>query len=85
MTWHDVPTDKNPADLGSRGGDITKNEVWERGPSWLADRTKWPQEIPLEPSPGATKESKCVRKAQALAPSSLNQDEFDKLLETYQL
>ena len=86
VTWHHVPTDQNPTDIGSCGGDITgHHELWERGPSWLAGRTKWPPEIPLEPNPGATEESKCVRKVQALATSNPNQDKFDKLLETYQL
>ena len=30
VKWHYVPTDQNPADLGSRGGQLT--EMWHNGP-----------------------------------------------------
>ena len=85
VTWHHVPTDQNPADLGSRGGDITTNELWQHGPSWLSDKAKWPPEITLKASRETTEESKCARRVQALATSSPNQDDFDKLLESYQV
>ena len=28
LMWHYVPTSENPADLGSRGGSVTKAELW---------------------------------------------------------
>ena len=30
-TWHRVPTSENPADLGSKGGDVVKNQLWREG------------------------------------------------------
>lgn len=30
VTWHYVPTDTNPADIGSRGGQLTT--LWLKGP-----------------------------------------------------
>ena len=50
VIWHHVTTDQNPADLGSRGGYVTNSELWQHGPSWLSDKTKWPPEIALKPS-----------------------------------
>ena len=40
IQWRHVPTQDNPADLGSRGGKTT--ELWWKGPEWLSDREKWP-------------------------------------------
>ena len=30
--WHHVPTEDNPADIGSRGGSTVSNELWTNGP-----------------------------------------------------
>ena len=84
VLWHHVATDQNPADLGSRGGCVTNNELWQHGPSWLSDKTKWPPEIALQPSQETTEESKHIRQ-QALSTASPQRDEFDELLESYRL
>ena len=49
-----------PADLGSRGGCVTKAELWWRGPEWLADPTNWPPDIVTQ----ATQESQSERKVE---------------------
>ena len=79
VIWHHVTTDQNLADLGSRGGDVTNNELWQHGPSWLRDKAKWPPEIVLKPSQETTEESKHVRKVQALTTASPQRNEFDEL------
>ena len=33
VEWHHISTDQNPADLGSRRGQLT--EMWFNGPRWL--------------------------------------------------
>jgi hypothetical protein len=45
--WRYVPTDLNPADIGSRGssiGDLTMSSLWLEGPSFLRlPKSSWPQ------------------------------------------
>ena len=36
IQWHHVPTEDNPADLGSRGSKCVKNLLWRNGLNWLA-------------------------------------------------
>ncbi|XP_046841821.1 uncharacterized protein LOC124435934 [Xenia sp. Carnegie-2017] len=35
IEWRYVPTDQNPADVGSRGGTVKENKLWLNGPHWL--------------------------------------------------
>ena len=42
--WRHKPTAENLADLGSRGGSVTKAELWWRGPKWLSNPNKWPSD-----------------------------------------
>ena len=65
VIWHHVTTDQNPADLGSRGGYVTNNELWQHGTSWLSDKTRWPPEIALQSSQETTEGSKPIRQVQA--------------------
>ena len=60
LMWRYVPTSENPADLRSRGGSVTKAELWWRGPAWLADPKNWPTDIVTH----ATQESQAERKVQ---------------------
>ena len=85
VIWHHVTTDQNPADLGSRGGYVTNNELWQHGPSWLSDKTRWPPEIALQSTQETTEGSKHIRQVQAWSTASPQRDEFDELLESYRL
>jgi hypothetical protein len=40
-----VPSQDNPADLGSRGGQVTGNLMWLKGPPWLTYQSEWPRDI----------------------------------------
>jgi hypothetical protein len=45
-TWKYCPTAANPADILSRGTDIDdfrKKELWFKGPTWITNRSKWPE------------------------------------------
>ncbi|XP_075157820.1 uncharacterized protein LOC142231087 [Haematobia irritans] len=46
-TWRHVPTNENPADLGTRGctaSELSTNSLWWHGPEWLFKSAKfWPK------------------------------------------
>ena len=45
LKWHHVPTSDNPSDQGSRGAEPRKlGELWFKGPIWLSNPDKWPQQ-----------------------------------------
>ena len=87
LEWHHVPTTQNPADLGSQGGNVVDNKLWQHGPEWLSDKTKWPPEVIFKASTESDKEIKGERRSQALLTSSENTETnvFDSLLERYPL
>ena len=43
--WNYCPTGENPADLLTRGmsSAALSTSLWTNGPSWLSDKSKWPQ------------------------------------------
>ena len=86
IQWHHVPTEDNPADLGSRGGKCTQNQLWQNGPDWLADPNKWPPNVVLEPSPESSAEAKTVRNIFTTTTATMRgADEFDELLQAHAL
>ena len=42
ITWRHVPSQENPADVASRGGDVVFSGLWWNGPDWISDRERWP-------------------------------------------
>ena len=57
IEWRYVPTQQNPADIGSRGCKGNKiQELWTRGPSWLDQSKLWPEKIEINASEGNLKQ-----------------------------
>jgi hypothetical protein len=83
ITWHQVPTTDNPADVGSRGGNAVNNELWQNGPLWLSRQSEWPPDARLEPSPETQAEAKAIK--EILATVTPEADIFDQLLDKHQL
>ena len=51
IQWRYVPTTSNPADVGSRGGNITTmSNHWLTGPEWLSKKKSWSDYIVIKPS-----------------------------------
>ncbi|MCP4480546.1 MAG: hypothetical protein GY818_20870, partial [Planctomycetaceae bacterium] len=51
--WGHTPSQENPADLVSRGcsaQSVRDSTLWEKGPTWLADQSTWPQWPKPQPS-----------------------------------
>ena len=46
-----VPTKQNPVNIGSRGSPLSKiPDIWWKGPSWIAENNKWPDQPILSKS-----------------------------------
>ena len=62
IEWHYVPTEENPADIGSRGGSSANNVLWTNGPEWLSDPEKWPTPIVIGSSSESNAEAKVTKR-----------------------
>ena len=83
ITWRHVPTDQNPADLGSRGGNVSSAVLWINGPSWLSFPNQWPTNVDIGPSPESSAEAK--EQKEVLAMALPKKDEFTELMEKHNL
>ena len=83
--WRHVPSDQNPADLGSRGGSVVASTLWWNGPGWLQDRCEWPSNPVTTASVESAAESKIVREVLAAVTLEQKPDELDQLLELHDL
>ena len=61
IRWRHVPTEENPADLASRGGDVQHKELWWSGPEWMANPENWPQDIVSQSSAESQAETRVTR------------------------
>ena len=82
ISWKYCPTDKNIADLGSRGVSLDKMEKgnWFIGPEWLQHDDEWPEQPTLACSTEVSKEEKPLRVVVASVKEH-KPDEWDQLLE----
>ena len=83
IKWRHVPTDQNPADLGSRGGSVQNKKLWWDGPSWLSSQETWPEDITSVPTKESNAEAKIIKRV--LAVSIKNTDEIDQILNKHDL
>ena len=73
--WRHVPMSENPADLASRGGDLTP--LWWNGPGWLFDRSKWPEYLVTSPTITSEAEAKVVREVAAMIQDQPSPDQLE--------
>lgn len=85
LQWRHVPSEENPADVGSRGGDTSKlTTLWWLGPNWLSQPEDWPPDIVTNTTEeSAAEEAKITRELFALAVE--NPFTLDELLEKHEL
>ena len=82
ISYKYCPTDKNIAELGSRGASVDRMEKgdWLTGPEWLQHEEKWPEQPTLACSTEAGEEEKLMKEIVASAGEH-KPDEWDQLLE----
>ena len=83
IQWRHVPTDQNPADLGSRGGSVENKHMWWNGPEWIKTPEIWPANITLAPTKESNAEAKVIK--QVLAVSLETTNVLDQLLMKHDL
>ena len=82
-----MPTTDNPADLASRGGQVTNTELWWNGPTWLRDPEMWPENPVTMKTQASEEEAKVIREVLSLANDQPKQERnaFVELLERHDL
>ena len=81
VIWRHVGTSENPADLGSRAGQVLNHPSWCNGPKWLNNKACWPPDIVTKASDESMAEVKATREVFAVAIATT--DELDTLLEKF--
>ena len=84
VKWRYCPSEKNVADLRSRGASLEKLEEgnWFEGPSWLLDEENWPEQPTLKSSKKSSEEAKPMKEIVAFSKENeVLTDEWDSLLE----
>ena len=86
ITWKHVPTNENPADIGTRG--VYGNQIpnlWWNGPTWLQNRDQWPLQPIIKAKEQTKKEAKKVKTVLAANIKLFEADKFETLLEKHNL
>ena len=81
VVWHHVRTSDNPADVGSRSGEVSNHALWWNGLEWLSDKVCWPPDIVTSASQESLAEAKVKRDLLAVAVTATG--ELDDLLEKF--
>jgi uncharacterized protein YoxC len=84
IQWRYVNTKENPADLGSRGGNVTEAaQLWLSGPEWLSKQERWPDDVTTMSTDQSRAELKPVKEILVVAVDE--KSPFDELLEKHEL
>ena len=81
VIWRHVGTTANPADIGSRSGEVSNHPLWWNGPQWLQHKARWPPDIVPNACQETLTEAKATRDVFAVAMAET--DELDTLLEKF--
>ena len=74
IQWHYVGTDKNPADIGSRGCNANKlPKTWLEGPTWLQNKDNWSKQKEIVPTKESEEEAKLLKEVFYTAKVDENQ------------
>ena len=80
IQWRYVPTNLNPADIASRGGNKESiGQMWSQGPLWLSDHKSWPADIQVNASGESEKEAKAVKEVLTVSIEE-EKSSLDKIL-----
>ena len=82
ITWRHVPTNKNPADIRSRG--VYENQIpssWWNGPNWLQNRDQRSLQPIIKANEETEKEAKKIKSVLAANIKLFEADKFHTLLE----
>ncbi|XP_068750783.1 uncharacterized protein [Montipora capricornis] len=85
ITCRHVLTQENPADLGSRGRQVTDNPLWWKGPQWLTRKEEWPPDLvtSASDSPETMAEAKATRDLFAMTVAATATDGLYALLDEF--
>ena len=79
INWRHVRTNDNAADIGSRGEMSEPSMIqWLNRPSWLSEKSHWPDETSIASSAESEKEAKLTK--DVLAVSAIEENQLDTLL-----
>ena len=81
VMWRHVGTTANPADIGSRSGEVSNHPLWWNGPQWLQHKARWPPDIVPNACQETLAEAKATRDVFAVAIAET--DELDTLFEKF--
>ena len=83
IQWRHVKSEDNPADLGSRGGQVDVSaDLWWQGPEWLTKPDCWLPDIVTRPTLETRIEAKAIK--EVLAVTVAKEDILNGILEKHE-
>ena len=79
-------TKENPADLGSRGGQVSEKSIlWLNRPWWLPFPESWPADVLTGPTKETQAEARIIRVLPRVTVEADVKDELDQMLSKWSL